>query len=71
MFTEAQELLKEIIDKQLFKANGVIGLFPAVSEGDDICVLSPDGLGEVIGKLHGLRQQVYNESSSRVIVCCS
>lgn len=61
VFSEAQELLKEIVHKQLFKASGVYGIFPAVSVQDDVCVLSPDGSGEIIGKLHGLRQQVGNK----------
>lgn len=57
VFYEAQELLNEIVDKSLLKARGVVGIYPAVSEGDDVCILSPDDLSE-IAKLYGLRQQV-------------
>jgi 5-methyltetrahydrofolate--homocysteine methyltransferase len=39
LYDDAQLYLKEIIDKKLLKANGVLGLFPAVSSGDDVLVL--------------------------------
>ena len=38
LYDDAQLYLKEIIDKKLLKANGVLGLFPAVSSGDDVLV---------------------------------
>lgn len=58
MFDEAQKMLQNIIDNKLLKAHGVVALLPACSNGDDIELLSEDRCA-VIGKLHGLRQQVY------------
>jgi 5-methyltetrahydrofolate--homocysteine methyltransferase len=52
---DAQKLLAEIIDKELFRARSVIGLFPANSVEDDIELYNEDGT--VRGKLHTLRQQ--------------
>jgi 5-methyltetrahydrofolate--homocysteine methyltransferase len=36
LFDDAQELLKEIIDQKLLKANAALGFYPANSFGDDI-----------------------------------
>jgi 5-methyltetrahydrofolate--homocysteine methyltransferase len=43
LFDDAQKYLKDIIDYQIIKAKGVLGIFPAVSSGDDVRVFSgPD-----------------------------
>jgi len=52
---EAQKLLAEIIEKDLFRARSVVGLFPANSVGDDLELYNEDG--SLRGKLHTLRQQ--------------
>ena len=56
MYDDAQTFLKRIVSEGLLQANGVVGLFPASSEGDDIIVYDVDG-AEEIGALRGLRQQ--------------
>ncbi len=58
LFDDAQELLKEIIDKQLLTAKAVYGLFPANSVDDDIEVYRDDTRSEVLATLHTLRQQI-------------
>ncbi|HOS72231.1 MAG TPA: methionine synthase [Bacteroidales bacterium] len=40
LYDDAQQLLKEIIERKLISAKAVFGLFPAGSEGDDVAVLS-------------------------------
>jgi 5-methyltetrahydrofolate--homocysteine methyltransferase len=40
LFDDAKIYLKEIIDKKILKAKGVFGLYPAVSEGDDVKLLT-------------------------------
>ena len=50
-------MLEKIVSEDLLKAHGVVGLFPASSEGDDIAVYDVEG-EERTGTLHGLRQQV-------------
>ncbi|HLN56810.1 MAG TPA: methionine synthase [Bacteroidales bacterium] len=42
LFDEGQIYLKEIIQKKIVRAKGVLGIYPAVSEGDDVKVLSDD-----------------------------
>lgn len=55
-------MLKKIASEGLLQANGIVGLFPASSEGDDITLYSTDGKEE-IGTLHGLRQQAEMDSN--------
>jgi 5-methyltetrahydrofolate--homocysteine methyltransferase len=61
LFANAQELLKEIIDKKLFTAHGVYGFFPANSEGDDIIVYEDVRRTKDLARLHTLRQQKDNQ----------
>ncbi|HEY7218039.1 MAG TPA: methionine synthase [Candidatus Binatia bacterium] len=62
LFANAQELLKEIVDKKLFMAHGVYGFFPANSDGDDIVVYTDVTRTKVLARLHTLRQQKANSS---------
>jgi 5-methyltetrahydrofolate--homocysteine methyltransferase len=57
LFAEANTLLDEIVERNLFKANGVVGFWPANSVGDDIEIYSDEQRSGVIGKFHHLRQQ--------------
>ena len=36
LFADAQELLQQIIDNKWLRANGVVGIYPATGDGDDI-----------------------------------
>ena len=38
LFADAQEMLRRLVDERWFRANAVIGLWPANSEGDDILI---------------------------------
>ena len=58
LFAEANNLLDEIVERKLFRANGVVGLWPANSVGDDIEIYKDEERSEVIGKFHHLRQQL-------------
>ena len=58
VYTDANILLDEIINKKLLKANGVIGFFPANSVGDDIELYKDDNRREVLDILYNLRQQI-------------
>ena len=45
LYDDAQQYIKEIIDKKLISAKAVFGLYPAASDGDDILVSSEnDGI---------------------------
>jgi 5-methyltetrahydrofolate--homocysteine methyltransferase len=61
LFANAQELLREIVDKKLFTAHGVYGFYPANSEGDDIIVYADVTRTKELARLHTLRQQKDNQ----------
>jgi 5-methyltetrahydrofolate--homocysteine methyltransferase len=61
LFANAQELLKDIVAKKLFTANGVHGFFPANSDGDDIIVYEDVTRTKELARLHTLRQQKDNQ----------
>jgi 5-methyltetrahydrofolate--homocysteine methyltransferase len=42
LFDDAQKFLKDIYDYRIITAKGILGIFPAVSSGDDVKVFSPD-----------------------------
>ena len=63
LFANAQELLKEIVDKKLLVAHAVYGFFPANSDNDDIIVYADVTRTKAQARLHTLRQQKPNQSA--------
>jgi len=61
LFANAQELLNEIVDKQLFTAHAVYGFFPAYGDGDDIVLFDDVRRKREVTRLHTLRQQKDNQ----------
>jgi len=57
LFDDANKLLDKIFSEKLLQANGVIGLFPANSEGDDIEVYADESRKRILHSLHTLRNQ--------------
>jgi len=57
LFAEANEMLDEIIGNKMLTANGVLGLWPANADGDDILLFGNEERKEVLGKFCHLRQQ--------------
>ena len=58
LFADAQVMLKQIIDERWFQARGVVGLWPANSDGDDIVVWSDETRTVERARLRTLRQQM-------------
>jgi 5-methyltetrahydrofolate--homocysteine methyltransferase len=58
LFEEAQELLEEIIRRNLLTVRGVYGFFPANSVGDDVELYTDDSRTRVLTIFHFLRQQM-------------
>ncbi|MCB9740178.1 MAG: methionine synthase [Deltaproteobacteria bacterium] len=59
LFAEAQAMLDRIVAEGWIRPRGVVGLFPAFADGDDIRVYAaeqPD-LRHPLATIHGLRQQ--------------
>ena len=61
LFDEAQMYLKTIIDHKLLTAKGVFGLFPAVSDGDDVKVFSDKSKKKLKSVFRFLRNQETKE----------
>jgi 5-methyltetrahydrofolate--homocysteine methyltransferase len=62
LFEEAQVYLNEIIEKKFLVAKGVLGLFPAVSHGDDVKILHEKDSNDVKATLRFLRNQEKKEN---------
>jgi 5-methyltetrahydrofolate--homocysteine methyltransferase len=58
LFADAQTMLKKIVDERWFEARGVVGLWPANADGDDIVVWTDDTRTRERARLHTLRQQM-------------
>lgn len=56
LFADGQAMLQRMIAGNWVRANGVVGLFPAASVGDDIELYDPTS-GEKLMAMHCLRQQ--------------
>ena len=58
LYADAQEMLGLIAAERWFRAEAVIGLWPANGEGDDILLFDDEARSEPIAVLHTLRQQL-------------
>jgi len=72
LYDEAQAMLDDIVAHKRLKANGVICIYPANSvDVDDIEVYADTARTQVIGKLHGLRQQAEKLDNTEPYLCLS
>ena len=58
LYADAQAMLKKIVDENWFKANAVIGFWPASRFGDDIALFADETRDDRLATLHMLRQQL-------------
>jgi len=63
LFEDAQEMLAKMVAEKWLTAKGVIGLWRAQSDGDDIVLYGDDGAE--FTRFHTLRQQVARGNSER------
>jgi len=61
VFKEGNALLDAIIEEKLIRANGIYGLFPANSVGDDVELYADEKRDKVTAHFHFLRQQSNKE----------
>ncbi len=59
---DALRLLERIARKRLLRPKGVIGLFPAQSRGDDLCLFQDEARSELLVRIPMLRQQFRKRS---------
>ena len=62
LFSDAQEMLNQIIVEKWLEARARFGLFPAYSQGDDIMICDPEDSQKVISKWLTLRQQLQKKA---------
>ncbi|MGH7024437.1 MAG: vitamin B12 dependent-methionine synthase activation domain-containing protein, partial [Caulobacteraceae bacterium] len=58
LFADAKAMLSRAIEERWFAARGVVGLWPANADGDDIIVWTDEARREEAARLHTLRQQM-------------
>ena len=63
LYDDAQAMLDLAIREKWLRANGIYGLFPAASTGEDVLVYADDARTEVRAVLHQLRQQGQHRHS--------
>ncbi len=61
LFGDAQTLLGRIIKEKRFRANAVIGFWPANSVGDDVELYVDEARSKVLGRVRMLRQQAEKQ----------
>ena len=64
LFSDAQHLLRKMIDEKTLTAKATIGFFPANSIRDDVEIYTDDSRSQVKATLHFLRQQ-WDKSRQR------
>ncbi|UXT22840.1 methionine synthase [Agrobacterium tumefaciens] len=58
LYSDAQTMLKKIIDEKWFRPRAVIGFWPANAVGDDIRLFTDESRGEELATFFTLRQQL-------------
>ncbi|WP_367067116.1 methionine synthase [Oryzisolibacter sp. LB2S] len=61
VYADGQAMLKKIVEGRWLTANGVMGLFPANSVGDDIEFYTDETRSQVLMTWYGLRQQTEKQ----------
>ncbi|MBS7781327.1 methionine synthase [Acidovorax sp. CCYZU-2555] len=67
VMADGQAMLQKIISGRWLSANGVIGLYPANSVGDDIEFYTDDSRTEVLLTWYGMRQQTEKQAVDGVM----
>jgi 5-methyltetrahydrofolate--homocysteine methyltransferase len=62
LFADGQRLLREIAARKLIEIKGVVGMFPAASDGDDVIIFSDEGRSTPQKVLRFLRNQEIKEA---------
>ncbi|WOI53845.1 methionine synthase [Parvularcula sp. LCG005] len=58
VYNDAQAMLDKLVSEKWFRADGVIGLWPANRRGDDIVVWADESRSEEAAVFHTIRQQM-------------
>jgi 5-methyltetrahydrofolate--homocysteine methyltransferase len=63
LYKDAQAMLSQIIEEKWFEARGVVGFWPANSDGDDIVLYTDETRTTELARMHSLRQQMAKTQS--------
>jgi 5-methyltetrahydrofolate--homocysteine methyltransferase len=63
LYADGQKMLEKIIAEKWFDARGVVGFWPANSDGDDIVVYADETRTTELGRFRTLRQQMAKTTS--------
>lgn len=58
LFEDAKAMLKQIVDEKWLTAKGIVGIWPANADGDDVVLYTGDNRNEELSRVHFLRQQI-------------
>ncbi len=64
LYADACQMLDEIIEKKMLQANGIYGIWPANSDGDDIVLYEDETKTKERGRFYHLRQQEKKKEGS-------
>ncbi len=64
LYSDAQTMLKMIVDENLLTAHGVVGFWPANARGDDVIVYADEQRSGTRATFYGLRQQIEKRADS-------
>ena len=68
LFADAQRMLDRIIQEGLLEARGVVGFWPANTDGDDVVVYADEERTRELARLHTLRQQMVKTGEAQANV---
>ncbi|MEM9898435.1 MAG: vitamin B12 dependent-methionine synthase activation domain-containing protein, partial [Pseudomonadota bacterium] len=71
LFSDAKDMLADIIDNKLLTAHGVVGFWPANADGDDIVLYNDENRNEELARFFCLRQQMPKRSEGAPNYCLS
>jgi len=64
LYADANRMLDQMTEKKMVQANGVFGIWPANSDGDDIVIYDDENSKKEIGRFYHLRQQEAKKPGS-------
>jgi 5-methyltetrahydrofolate--homocysteine methyltransferase len=68
LYADAQRMLDRILQEGLLEARGVVGFWPANTDGDDVIVYADEERTTELGRFHTLRQQMLKTGADQANV---
>lgn len=68
LYADAQRMLDRILQEGLLEARGVVGFWPANTDGDDVIVYADEERSTELGRFHTLRQQMLKTGADQANV---